>query len=199
MREVCKSGAVVAAVIAVLEKQNLNKRPPVDDNRRGHPSRLFSDENKACSSSDEIKNNSSRSTLENNNDREEISFESAVDDFNSVAEDVEKICATDSLKRGRVKGNKTDLQGVAAEECNGVPNAYDSDRDCDIISGSDDSLECDDGGGVDDPSDSTTCTEDSSDSDEEREHVINEGLATIAEELSSTSVQSYPGRYCFYF
>ncbi|CAH1983394.1 unnamed protein product [Acanthoscelides obtectus] len=90
MRDMCKSSAVVAAVVAVLEKQqNSNVGAETDEKRRGRFSSMhrqrpaspqpakFSQENATASSA----------------------FENAVKDFHSVAEDVEKICSGRQLRR----------------------------------------------------------------------------------------------------
>ncbi|KAG5883909.1 hypothetical protein JTB14_032133 [Gonioctena quinquepunctata] len=202
MREVCKSGTVVAAVVAVLEKQKFdnndsdkrqfssaetNKTPSIENGEDPSlPRQGTLDRNKTCSSSP-TKN--SRRCLD-----DEISFESAVKDFHSVAEDVQNFCTTNSLKRchDRVK---TESQGdqrrlcheVVEYKCNGVRHNshggvhYGSDEDRTNRAYSE--------GSDSDDSDGSGC--DSSDSDEEKEHVISEGLATITEELSS--VHSYQG------
>lgn len=81
MREVCKSGAVVAAVVAVLEKQSKRGNrgsPPPQNNTRKLP---------------EYTTNNSRAENrreQDGNDQRSENFELAVRDFNSVAKDVEK-------------------------------------------------------------------------------------------------------------
>ncbi|KAJ8942901.1 hypothetical protein NQ314_009876 [Rhamnusium bicolor] len=185
MREECNGGAVVAAVVAVLEKQSLNGTKQFSTTSitlplgKKDPSlqteHSMQDENKSTCSNSNSKNSHCLD--------DQISFELAVKDFNSVAEDVQKICATDSLKRTR-DNTKTDIQNQCSfhdVEINGSCNHNELNQqessNSDITDG-------------DVSSDS-----DSSDSDEEREHVISEGLATITEELSSA--HSYQGRYCF--
>lgn len=161
MREVCKGSAVVAAVVAVLEKQNLNgtRRFPATSKTV-----LSSTRERAMPESE---GSPSQNSLYGD---DQLSFESAVKDFDSVAEDVEKICATDSLKRVR-----------NAETEHRVQNGG-------FVAG--------DGGGSSDETDSDEGSDSESDSEEEREHVISEGLATIAEELSSA--QSYQGTALFF-
>lgn len=117
MREVCKSGTVVAAVVAVLEKQSrqmtpVPKPPPVpprnpDNIQQNSPS--FSAKN-----SDEPRKptnliNSNKSDFKNRNTQEsafdENYFERAVQDFNSVAEDVEKTFCGDAVAKLNVKSD----------------------------------------------------------------------------------------------
>ncbi|XP_074037657.1 liprin-beta 1 isoform X2 [Leptinotarsa decemlineata] len=193
MREVCKSGPVVAAVVAVLEKQNLNgkrqftapnKAPPIADKDSPPPGQgapLHVDENKTCSN------------FETKNSRcldDQISFESAVNDFNSVAEDVQNFCATDSLSRGqhRAKTEPRENGHFHEVEFNGVLR-LNHGVGIGHGEGVDRALGLDSASDSDDSSSSECAT--SSDSDEEKEHVISEGLATITEELSS--VHSYQG------
>ncbi|XP_018560888.1 liprin-beta-2 isoform X2 [Anoplophora glabripennis] len=150
MREVCKGSAVVAAVVAVLEKQQtLNGTRHFGSSKR-EPSMPESDGSPSKNSRYQD---------------DQLSFESAVKDFDSVAEDVQKICATDSLKRTR----NVETDGRCQ---NGAFATGDEE-------------------GSSDDSDSDESSDSESDSDEEREHVISEGLATIAEELSSA--HSYQG------
>lgn len=81
MREVCKSGAVVAAVVAVLEKQSKQGEqcsPPARNKSR----KLAEN----TTNNSQLKNRSEQDVV----DRRSHNFELAVRDFNSVVEDVEK-------------------------------------------------------------------------------------------------------------
>ncbi|CAG9762448.1 unnamed protein product [Ceutorhynchus assimilis] len=123
MREVCKSGAVVAAVVAVLEKQSrqftpVQKIPPAIPPR--HHSREVSPNYLAENSLEPRKpaelatniintNNSdfiNRNTQDGTSTSDENNFELAVQDFNTVAEDVEKTFSCDDgdvTKRNLIK------------------------------------------------------------------------------------------------
>ncbi|XP_048517896.1 liprin-beta-2 isoform X3 [Dendroctonus ponderosae] len=118
MREVCKSGAVVAAVVAVLEKQSrqmtpVPKPPPVPPR---NPDNIHQcSPNFSAKNSDEPRKpdcttniiNSNKSDFKNRNTQEsaldENYFELAVQDFNSVAEDVEKTFCDDAVAKLNVK------------------------------------------------------------------------------------------------
>ncbi|XP_063908028.1 liprin-beta-2 isoform X3 [Zophobas morio] len=143
MRELCRAGGtVVAAVVAVLEKQQ--------QALGGAPRKLQQTAKNSCSKADE-------------------SFQSAVKDFDSVAEDVERIVAqTSSLKRHKTE----DGGGLSRGGEEVVYRRRDAE---DGFSSSDD-----------ESSSETT-------SDSEGEHVL-EGLETIAEEDRNTSsALSYKG------
>ncbi|CAH1103888.1 unnamed protein product [Psylliodes chrysocephalus] len=194
MREMCKSGAVVAAVVAVLEKQKLGTG---QKNHKYHRIQPGHDRNTAAYSTSSI-DTKNIFCLDSTDDADvgPFSFESAVKDFNSVAEDVQQFCSTDSLKRRR-SPTKTDSPAKSDS-----PAKTDSPSDPDSLedekNGSNDIGEnhvnrgdCG-GGGEDSDSDGAGGSDsDESDSDEEKEHLISEGLATIAEEVS---VHSGPGQ-----
>ncbi|XP_066252512.1 liprin-beta-2-like isoform X2 [Euwallacea similis] len=97
MREVCKSGAVVAAVVAVLEKQSRQypqsqKAPPVPPRSPPLSRNSFKSRKQQEHTTNIINTNNEdfiyRNTQETSTD--EHNFELAVQDFNTVAEDVEK-------------------------------------------------------------------------------------------------------------
>ncbi|KAJ3630200.1 hypothetical protein MTP99_011407 [Tenebrio molitor] len=143
MRELCRAGGtVVAAVVAVLEKQQQALSV-------GGPSARKPAAKNSCSADEK--------------------FQSAVKDFDTVAEDVERIVAqTSSLKRERRQAEaKTEGAGFQ-RGAEGAELGYSS-------------------------SDEGTSSESTSDS--EGEHVIGEGLETIAEEERNTasSALSYKG------
>ncbi|CAH1159634.1 unnamed protein product [Phaedon cochleariae] len=149
MREVaCNNGDIVAAIVAENPEE---KYFPIEDD----------DANQTPRSIPETKNPTKNNHCSDGEPLDRISFESAVNDFNSVVEDVQKFCASDSLKRNRKTAETLDRYAHAADDV--------SD------SGSD-------GGDT------------SSDSDVEKEHVINEGLglATIAEAEEVSTVSSAP-------
>ncbi|XP_050300669.1 uncharacterized protein LOC126739160 isoform X2 [Anthonomus grandis grandis] len=102
MREVCKSGAVVAAVVAVLEKQSQNFTPaqkmPIctpqkhNDHNSDHENATETNENNLRRKCDQntnkaVKNRNTSLVLQQ---EEQNNFESAVLDFQTVARDVEK-------------------------------------------------------------------------------------------------------------
>ncbi|XP_068907906.1 liprin-beta-2 isoform X3 [Tenebrio molitor] len=143
MRELCRAGGtVVAAVVAVLEKQQQALSV-------GGPSARKPAAKNSCSADEK--------------------FQSAVKDFDTVAEDVERIVAqTSSLKRERRQAEAKTEGARFQRGAEGAELGYSS-------------------------SDEGTSSESTSDS--EGEHVIGEGLETIAEEERNTasSALSYKG------
>ncbi|KAL1489665.1 hypothetical protein ABEB36_013607 [Hypothenemus hampei] len=135
MREVCKSGAVVAAVVAVLEKKQsrqqfgaAGKKPPVlPRTRETSPNSSLSSSSsrnsQAISGTSII--NTNKSDFKNRNTRESAceeevnkknNFELAVQDFNTVAEDVEKTFFDDSKQQNLVK---SEFFTETSRSCNG--------------------------------------------------------------------------------
>lgn len=173
MREVCKSGAVVAAVVAVLEKQS-KRGPPPQNSTRKLPE---------CT-----KNNPGAENRREQDgpDQRSENFELAVRDFNSVAEDVEKAfspcfpprknCLTIDLRseedaeEEEVKFRGRSLVFEKSSEELLMVVGYEGEQDIDS-----DSLE--------------------RSSDSEGELYVNAGLATIAEEErgSCSSTRSSKG------
>lgn len=118
MREVCKSGAVVAAVVAVLEKQSrqftpAQKPPPIPPRNQDNSPNISREipSNSSAQNSNEPRKpehtaniiNTNKSDLKNRNTQDsaadENNFELAVQDFNTVAEDVEKTFCDDALAK----------------------------------------------------------------------------------------------------
>ncbi|XP_072398611.1 liprin-beta-2 isoform X2 [Diabrotica undecimpunctata] len=177
MRKMCKNGPVVTAAMTVFETHRLNynnnnnackakEKTPIPDYRR----------NNSRSPTDETKNKNGCLV-------DEISFESAVRNFDSIAEDVQKFCSTDSLKRrGGHSIIKTDSQSdtinITQDTRDFVEDdAYGNDV---IAKGGAAGSESNSDEEIRDCSASET-----SDSEEEKEHLIGE-LETITEELSGT-------------
>lgn len=182
MRELCRNGTVVAAVITVLEKHNIDinkqfssstKTPTTETHSS---SSCLTDENHLTCSSSETKNNVCLD--------DEISFESAVKDFNSVAEDVQKICTYNTLTRKR-NNTTTDLlsQKRTFHDVEFEQNLekHELGDNSPLV------------GAVYSDSATTSSSKKSSDSDEEREFIINDNLETISEEINGS--RSYQGNY----
>ncbi|XP_056632036.1 uncharacterized protein LOC130442070 isoform X2 [Diorhabda sublineata] len=169
MRKMCKGGPVVAAAVTVFETQQLNYNNICKGNNS-----LIPDRNSSRSPNDQPKNKIG--CLD-----DEFSFESAVKNFNSIAEDVQEFCFTDSLKRsGRLPIIKTESKSEKPEEFHEV-NEYMKEE---VLrnhvnekrgGGGSESYSCGNG----------SCSDSgASDSEEEKEQLISEGLETITEELS---------------
>lgn len=109
MREVCKSGAVVAAVVAVLEKQSRQGSPP-----RNKPRKL----QEYKTNNPDRKNRPSQDVA----DQRSHNFELAVRDFNSVAEDVEKKFSPSFEVKPRKNCLTIDLRSEEDEACNSEEN-----------------------------------------------------------------------------
>lgn len=188
MGKMCQSGAVVAAVVAVLEKQNNNinqcfsSSTKTSDTKKNSSPYYDSDESNVSCSSSVTKNNLCLV--------DEFSFESAVNDFNSVAEDVQKICTSNSLKRDQ-HNIITDLQdkNVVFHDVEFEQNPQNRElnnrgQETPPLSGAV-------------YSESANADKKSSDSDGERDPIISDNLATISEEISSS--QSCQGNHCVMF
>lgn len=148
------------------EKTETRKRPPTETAKNNSPA-----EDAAAGAQCEAGNareHAAQQTKERRTDPHDDKFESAVKDFDLVARDVENIVAN-SLKRA----GKTEGDGEVAVRDH--VKAF-SEND-----------------GFSDSSDYEAST---TDSDSEREHVINEGLETITEEERNTnsSVLSFEGK-----
>ncbi|XP_060532561.1 liprin-beta-2-like isoform X2 [Cylas formicarius] len=180
MREVCKSGAVVAAVVAVLEKQSkeCSLPPKLAITKRLNKCAMPITAT-GCNAAENSHTNGisiNQSDFINRSDSREYvkeeNFESAVKNFNSVAEDVEKTFS-DEVSKGCHQ--RTD--SLTASSDAKVPNkerlVIDNGK-LKVI-----------GGCFDYDSDSL----DEQTSDSEGDHFINGGLATITEEerISSRS------------
>lgn len=221
MRDRCRAGGtVVAAAVAILERQQhtLSGNRPFASAKVNSPPRSIvpsredlqessesrsqqtdstddeKTETRKRSPTETAKNNSltedatpgeqcepgntqehaSQQTKEHQTDLHDDKFESAVKDFDLVARDVENIVAN-SLKRAGKTTCKTEGDRELVVRAGDHVKAF-SEND-----------------GYSDSSDYESST---TDSDSEREHVINEGLETITEEERNTnsSVQSFEGK-----
>lgn len=209
MREICKGGAVVAAVVAVLERQQSNynnqqlstrdtinstqKESSVQCLRYNQNSDSTTSNRKSVSNSLNAKNNY---CLDDQICADE-NFQSAVKDFDNVAEDVEKIVAassnSNSLKTSSKNGFKTDPQSSFAL----YNNSQRTIERCGNYVKHDErnfSARTDNGDEYSSDSSEDSDSSSSSDNDNGQKHVIENGLATIAEEERSTT-QSYKGIY----
>ncbi|XP_030767811.1 liprin-beta-2 isoform X3 [Sitophilus oryzae] len=102
MREVCKSGAVVAAVVAVLEKQTRQFSPPPKLPPKPPKTRPILDGN-SPTRKPTTPTNSDKSASKNSQDAiaEHRNFELAVKDFDSVVADVERTFCSNSAPESR--------------------------------------------------------------------------------------------------
>lgn len=183
MKEFYENGDV-AMPVAVVEKKNVDvnkdlSSSPKSSNTKTNSSPCHPDEKHVTCSSSAPKNNFCLD--------DKISFESAVNDFNNVVEDVQKICNT-NLPKGNPYSittiqDKQDRNHIfhKLEIKQNLQNHGHHDNELNRLTIS--SL-----GYIDSP-----ITTESSDSHEEKELIVNENVTTISEEICS--LQSHEGNY----
>lgn len=172
MKEILKNEQVVASVAAVFEKKNVDANKQLSSSTKSFnadtdPSPYHTDGIIVTCSSSGTKNNFCLD--------DKISFETAVNDFNSVVEDVQKICNTNSPKGNQycvtTINDRQDQDHIFHKvEIKQTPQSHDlhcSETQKSAISGSD----------------YTETTTESSDSDEEKQLIVNENFDTISEEI----------------
>lgn len=180
MKEILKNGEVTTSTVGVIEKNDfdINKKLSSSTTKsfstNTDPSPHHTDENIVTCSSSGTKNNFCLD--------DKISFETAVSDFNSVVEDVQKICNTNSPKG--INDQQDQNNTFHKVEIKQTPQSHDfnyNESKRSTIS----RLDYIDSG--------TSTTTDSSDSDEEKELIVNENFGTISEEICS--LQPNEGNY----